>query len=422
VIHVTAPDGATLDVIQFARDFSIPLVATYHTNFVEMLDHYGLFRFKPYARWFSGHVYSFVQALYAPTPYVVSLIKNDHQYDQCTDVRVWGRGVDLDQFSPRYRSEDFRRYWGIAPKDVVILFVGRLVLEKRPDIYANVIRRLHQDPDVHDFKALVIGAGNYQEELESIPDCICTGLMKFDQLPVAYASSDIFLFPSSWETFGNVTLEAAASGLPLVVSEGCSSHLVVNGGSGYECADGDENSFYNATKELVINSRKRKEFSLKSREHSFFFEKRAVVQQMLHEYQRVSHELHDSYQNDHKVRDANWSKNHKNPYRASALVRPLALRVLEYIMIYMANILWSRPFTLVWSFLFKKQYHKTAAPQKETFCECLMRLILEFLLFLFLLTVRIFSRPERIMFEYFREEIRPRMSKAKRRMKEFLQQ
>merc|ERR1712228_903838 len=137
------------------------------------------------------------------------------------------------------------------------------------DIFANVIRRLNQDPTVTvPFKALVIGAGDYYDELEKIPNCICTGLMKFDKLPVAYASSDIFLFPSSLETFGNVTLEAASSGLPIVAERGCSGHLIEDCKSGFACVASDEDAFFEATYRLVVDVDLRKRFSKASRQVS----------------------------------------------------------------------------------------------------------------------------------------------------------
>ena len=97
--------------------------------------------------------------------------------------------------------------------DVVVLFVGRLVPEKRPDIFADVVKRLAAEGRGLRFKALVVGAGPYQDEMKALPNTTCLGWVGGAELAVAYASSDIFLFPSSVETFGNVTLEAAASGL-----------------------------------------------------------------------------------------------------------------------------------------------------------------------------------------------------------------
>jgi len=230
--------------------------------------------------------------------------------------------IDLEKFSPQHASRAFRKSVGIGPNDVVILFVGRLVYEKRPDIFANVIRRLNEEG--LDFKALVIGAGKYEDEMRKLPKTICTGYVAFDRLPIAYASCDIFLFPSSLETFGNVTLEAAASGLPLVVESGCSGHLVVDGVTGYACQAGDEEAFYKATRSLLVDNESRKKFSVRSREHSKNFEKRAVVQKMLSYYEQVTEDFYDKYKGKHYLRDKAFQN--ETSFRAGPMVQPMGLR------------------------------------------------------------------------------------------------
>ena len=99
------------------------------------------------------------------------------------------------------------------------MYVGRLVPEKRPDIIATVVKRLTAQ-NVK-FACVIVGAGPAEHLIENLPNTHHLGWLNGDQLTEAYASSDIFLFPSSVETFGNVTLEAAASGLPLVVEGSC---------------------------------------------------------------------------------------------------------------------------------------------------------------------------------------------------------
>mmetsp|Transcript_6046 Transcript_6046/g.9181 ORF Transcript_6046/g.9181 Transcript_6046/m.9181 type:complete len:246 (+) Transcript_6046:526-1263(+) len=104
---------------------------------------------------------------------------------------------------------------------------------------------------------------------------------------MAYALADVFLFPSAVETFGNVTLEAAASGLPLVVEEACSGHLVTRNYNGYRCAADDVEAFYQATLSLVTNASKRKEYALNSRQASCQYEQKMIVRQMLANYTKV---------------------------------------------------------------------------------------------------------------------------------------
>ena len=328
LVHITVPDVVSLDVIQYARENDLPLMGTFHSNYVDYLDHYGLFWIKPCLIGFFRHQYSFYQALYCPTPFIQNqLALDDKKFDKCTNVQVWGRGIDLDRFSPAHRSEAFRSNLGIRSDEVVICFVGRLVFEKRPDIFAYVIRRLAEECSNTPFKALVVGCGPYENELRSLPNTVCTGWLNGDELATAYASSDIFLFPSALETFGNVTLEAAGSGLPLVVESGCSGHLVNDQVNGFACPEGDEEAFYQATYTLVTDHVLRSKFSQASRQHSFSYEKRAVMKQMLTNYQTVTNEFYSTYNGSHAEKDATYQEEYSEAFLFGMVERPCALRV-----------------------------------------------------------------------------------------------
>lgn len=238
---------------------------------------------------------------------------------------MWGRGIDLELFSPEQRSHYFRERVGFSPTDVVICFVGRFVFEKRPDIFAYVIRRLVAQN--MPYKALCIGCGPYEEELRSLPNTVCTGWLNGEELATAYASSDIFLFPSALETFGNVTLEAAASGLPLVVEAGCSGHLVIDGANGFGCPEGDEECFYQATLELLTNHALREQFAIESRKHSCNFEKGAIMCRMLKNYEDVTDEFYSKHKGQHAERDASLRHTRPEAFSMGMVERPCLLRM-----------------------------------------------------------------------------------------------
>jgi len=246
-----------------------------------------------------------------------------------TEVKVWGRGVDLERFTPRNRSEAFRSNLGIPTDCPLILYVGRLVSEKRIDIVADVVKRLAKE-NVN-FRCIIVGAGPFDYLIENLPHTSHLGWLSGDELTTAYASSDIFLFPSSVETFGNVTLEASASGLPLVVESNCSGHLVDHGENGYACEAGDVYAFYQGTLELAQSAEMRAAFSLKSLEKSSEMDQHKVVREMLNNYQEVRHDFYHTYGGNHYTRDEAYNK--AGSFKMGMDPRPVGWFIVEFIVL-----------------------------------------------------------------------------------------
>jgi phosphatidylinositol alpha 1,6-mannosyltransferase len=169
-------------------------------------------------------------------------MRDEWSYGAATELKLWGRGVDMNIFSPERRSQKYRTSKGISETDVVILWVGRLVPEKRPDIWMGVVKRL-QDEGLP-VKALVVGSGTFEKYLNTLKHATCCGWLSGAALGEAYASSDILLFPSDVETFGNVTLEALSAGCPAIVEKKCGEHLVEHGVNGLTCQCNDAEGFY----------------------------------------------------------------------------------------------------------------------------------------------------------------------------------
>jgi hypothetical protein len=202
-----------------------------------------------------------------------------------TSLKIWGRGVDMELFNPGRRSSEFRRARGIADDDVVILWVGRLVPEKRPEIWMSVLHRLQEEGV--SYKGLVVGHGAYESLMASMPNVLCTGWLSGVDLAEAYASADILLFPSAVETFGNVTLEALSSGVVCIVEENCSGHLVTNGYNGFCVPDGDTQKFYEATLSVVKDRQLRQHMTTAARESAHRYERNVILQQMLENYKTM---------------------------------------------------------------------------------------------------------------------------------------
>ena len=341
-----------MHLIQYARERQLPLMGTYHSNIPEYLAHYpGLGWLKYIIAGYERHTYNFLQALFVPTPFIQRYLTEEghYRFDKITDLKVWGRGVDLERFHPCHRSENFRSRNGFSPNDVVVTWVGRLVPEKRPDIFVQVIERLVNEG--RNVKALVVGAGPCEDRMKSLPNTTFVGWLAGDELAVAYASSDVFLFPSAVETFGNCTLEAAASGLPLVVDSGCSGHLVRHGINGFACNEGDVEAYYTATLSLILDNARRQAMSKEGRQYSLRFEKRTVCRQMIDNYSIVTDQFHELYRGNHANRDREY-ESRPDSFLGGSYVRPTCLILVEYIFILLFRIAYG-----VGEFLFKTQQY-----------------------------------------------------------------
>jgi glycosyltransferase involved in cell wall biosynthesis len=148
------------------------------------------------------------------------------------DISIWARGIDRTIFNPGRRDQAWRDTFGLQPNDVAIGFLGRLVMEKGLDVFADVVERLIKEHVLH--KILVIGEGPAKDWFQSkVPDAIFAGFQQGPNLGRAVASMDVLFNPSVTETFGNVTLEAMACRIPVVAARATGSeNLVADGETG----------------------------------------------------------------------------------------------------------------------------------------------------------------------------------------------
>ena len=248
LVHLATPDFAGYRALRWARAQGLPVVASYHTHFSSYLKYYNISAleglFWQYARWF----YEQCEHIYVPSRSMAAVLRS-HEISE--GLRLWERGVDTDRFHPRHRDSGWRRELGVADDEVLVTFVGRLVWEKGLTVFADVVEGLAKQG--LSARSLIVGDGPARADLEArLPNTVFAGHLGGDELPRAYASSDVFLFPSDTETFGNVTLEAMASGLPTVCADATgSSELVQQGVTGYLAPPGRSATFLDQTAELV---------------------------------------------------------------------------------------------------------------------------------------------------------------------------
>lgn len=250
LFHISAPDWSGYSALKLAQRSRIPAVASFHTRFDTYLGFYGAARLQNAVTGYLRHFYSQCRQLYAPSESMAAVLRDQHM---CRDVRIWGRGIDCGTFNPAKRDLAWRRSLGIADQEVVILFVGRVVMEKGLDAFAAAVSALAENGISH--RVLLVGDGPALPWLRArLPHAIAPGFLRDDQLSRAYASSDIFLNPSVTETFGNVTAEAMASGLPAVCADATGSRsLVDDGATGFLVPGGRTEAYVAALRRLALN-------------------------------------------------------------------------------------------------------------------------------------------------------------------------
>jgi len=249
IVHIAAPDLIGHRAVTWARRHKIPAVASVHTRFDTYLAYYHLQALEPLARGIMRRLYLRCDALLVPAESIAAVL---HAQRMNRHISIWSRGVDRVQFNPGRRDMEWRRSLGIADHEFVVAFLGRIVMEKGLDVYADAIEALTARNVPH--RALIIGEGParpwFEQRLGS--EVIFVGHQEKEGLARALASTDVLLNPSITETFGNVTLEAMACGLPVVaaVATGATS-LVRDGQTGVLVEPGDSEAFADALQAYV---------------------------------------------------------------------------------------------------------------------------------------------------------------------------
>lgn len=226
IIHVASPEILGHRAVSLARRRNLPAVASVHTRFETYPRYYGLAFMEPVVEAALRRFYRRCDAIFAPSESMAQLLRDQRM---SYDVGIWSRGVDREIFTPARRSLEWRRSLGIADEEVAIGFVGRLVMEKGLDVFSDAIDQLTAHGVKH--RVLVIGEGPAREWFHNrLPEAVFAGFQKGEDLGRAIASADLLFNPSVTETFGNVTLEAMAAGLPVIAARATGSQSLVTDG------------------------------------------------------------------------------------------------------------------------------------------------------------------------------------------------
>ncbi|MES2176885.1 MAG: glycosyltransferase family 1 protein [Gemmatimonadota bacterium] len=234
IVHIATPFGVGLAARSAARRLGLPCVTSYHTSFAAYARYYGLGPLHGaawrYLRWFHN---SGLRTL-APTHAVQTELES-HGFER---VSVWGRGVDRTRFTSAKRSRVMRLRVGANDGDLIVAYVGRIAKEKGLEDMLEAAGELH-----HSNRRIVFafaGDGPFLDECRrrAPANCFFAGRLEGDDVAMFFASADMFVFPSTTDTFGNVLIEAMASALPVLAADTVSSREVL----------GDAGEFYVAGK------------------------------------------------------------------------------------------------------------------------------------------------------------------------------
>jgi glycosyltransferase involved in cell wall biosynthesis len=226
IVHIASPDAVAHRAVSWARRRNIPAVASVHTRFETYLAYYHLEALEPYVRAILRRLYRRCDALLVPAESTAAVLRAQRMN---RNIAIWARGVDRAQFNPGRRDLGWRQALGIADDELAVAFLGRIVMEKGLDVFADTADELTRRGVRH--KVVVIGEGPARPWFEGrLPAGIFLGHQEGADLARDLASADVLLNPSVTETFGNVTLEAMACGLPVIAAEATGATSLIRDG------------------------------------------------------------------------------------------------------------------------------------------------------------------------------------------------
>lgn len=249
IVQIVTEGPLGYAALKAAQHLEIPVISDFHTNFDQYSHYYGvshLFKMaKRYLRYFHNQTYRTL----VPT----QEIRNQLAANGYHNLDIMARGIDADLFKPSRRSEALRNKIGVRPKQLLVTLVTRVAQEKNIDLAFQAFRAIQaQHPDA---RFLLVGDGPERKRLEQqYPDCYFAGMQTGPALAEHYASGDLFLYPSTSETFGNVVTEAMASGLPVVTFDyAAAREYIRHGNNGLVAPLDDSQAFIDAAVTLAAD-------------------------------------------------------------------------------------------------------------------------------------------------------------------------
>lgn len=249
VAYIATEGPLGMSALRACRRHAVPVLSGLHTHFDQYSRHYGLGLLTPLVSRHLRRFHNRTSTTLVPTTAMAGVVRSTG-FER---VRVWPRGVHADQFSPSWRDPVLRRSWGLAEDDLAVLYVGRIAAEKNIDLVGRAFRTIATaQPRA---RLILVGSGPVRARLQrQYPDAIFCGPLQGETLARHYASGDVFLFPSLTDTFGNVVLEAMASGLAVIAyAQAAAGELIHDGHNGLLATPGDEHAYLAQAQHAAAN-------------------------------------------------------------------------------------------------------------------------------------------------------------------------
>lgn len=284
LIHLVTPLGIGWMGLKYAREKGIPLVSSFHTNFDAYLKYYKLEYLDDtlwnYFKWF--HNFSGIN--FCPSNDTMKVLDDKG----IRNTRIWSRGIDVEKFNPDLKNISIRQKFDAMDK-IMFLYVGRVAAEKDLDILLECMNNINGlCPGKACF--IITGDGPYAGHMKknSPVNTHFTGYLKGKDLAEIYASSDVFMFPSSTETFGNVVLEAMASGLPVIAADaGGVKDSISPDSDGFLCKPRSAASFTKAMVKFIRNPGLASSMGASARQHTMNKSWDNIFDSLLDDYQDI---------------------------------------------------------------------------------------------------------------------------------------
>lgn len=274
VVYVATEGPLGWSAVRIARCLRIPVVSGFHTNYHNYSMHYRV-------GWMQSVIFRYLRRFHnhtAGTLVPSADLRERLQQWGFNNVNVLDRGVDSRLFAPERRSSELRRQWGVADDEIAVLHVGRIAPEKNLGLAVGAYREMKRSGIAAKF--ILVGDGPCRAGLQKEnPDLIFQGMKTGELLARHYASADMFLFPSETETFGNVTMEAMASGLAVVAYDYAAAKVHIrHGENGVLIPYGNGASFVDGAVRLIRERQYLELIRRRARQHILAYDWPRVVE------------------------------------------------------------------------------------------------------------------------------------------------